>query len=61
MLHKFEEEFGSGQENTIAVEHLTEGSRWRVKGIPRLALMASLLDPRTKCAVGVPAADCGIV
>jgi hypothetical protein len=37
MLRKFEEEFGSGQENTIATEHLTEGPRWHVKGIPRLA------------------------
>jgi len=45
MLWKFEEEFGSGQENTIATEHLTEGPRWRVKGIPRLALMESSLDP----------------
>jgi hypothetical protein len=36
---------------------LPEGPRRRPKGIPLLTLMASLLDPRTKGGVGIPAAD----
>jgi hypothetical protein len=57
MVQKLEEIFGDGAEGTVAVETLPEGPRRRPKGIPLLTLMASLLDPRTKGGVGIPAAD----
>jgi hypothetical protein len=61
MLQKFCDEFGSGDEETVAFDHITEGVRRRAKGIPKLALMAMLLDPRTKSAVGIPDADCDAI
>ena len=57
MLRKLEEIFGSGEEGTVASVNLAEGPRRRPKGIPMLVLMASLLDPRTKGGVGIPAMD----
>jgi hypothetical protein len=57
MLHKLNEIFGSGEEGTVAVEHLTEGANRHPKGIPLLALMASLLDPRMKGGIGIPPYD----
>jgi hypothetical protein len=57
MLKKLEEIFGSGEEGTVASVNLAEGPRRRPKGIPMLVLMASLLDPRTKGGVGIPAMD----
>jgi len=57
MLRKFNEEFGTGEENTVAFDHTTEGINRREKGIPKIALMAMCLDPRTKSGTGVPQAD----
>ena len=57
MVEKLQEIFGDGAEGTVAVDPLPEGVRRRPKGIPLLTLMASLLDPRTKGGVGIPAAD----
>ncbi len=52
MNNKFEEQWGCGEPGTVATEHLGEGPRRRPKGIPRLALVASLLDPRFKFGPG---------
>jgi len=57
MLRKFNEEFGTGEENTVAFDHTTEGINRHEKGIPKIALMAMCLDPRTKSGTGVPQAD----
>ena len=57
MLQKFSDEFGTGVENTVATDYLTEGNRRRSKGIPKLVLLSMFLDPRTKSAIGVPIAD----
>jgi hypothetical protein len=57
MLQKFSDEFGTGLENTVATDYLTEGNRRRSKGIPKLVLLSMFLDPRTKSAIGVPIAD----
>jgi hypothetical protein len=57
MLRKFEEEFGSGLEQTITTEHLVEGKRRCTVGIPKVVLMAMYLDPRTKSAIGIPNTD----
>ena len=61
MLEKFREEFGSGEENSVCFDHINEGNRRRIKGIPKLVLMASLLDPRTKSAIGIPVTDRDVV
>jgi len=45
MLAKFNEIFGTGNEGTVAMEHLMEGPRRHPKGIPKLTLIAALLDP----------------
>jgi hypothetical protein len=52
MNSRFEEQWGCGDPGTVATEHLTEGPRRRPKGIPRLALVASLVDPRFKFGPG---------
>jgi hypothetical protein len=57
MLQKFSDEFGTGVENTVATDYLTEGNRLRSKGIPKLVLFSMFLNPRTKSAIGVPIAD----
>jgi len=61
MLTKFNEEFGTGEENTVASDHTVEGNRRRGKGIPRIALLEMCLDPRTKSATGIPQADCELI
>lgn len=48
MNNKFEEFWGPGDPGTVATEYLSFGPRRRPKGIPRLALIATLLDPRFK-------------
>lgn len=57
MNNKFEEQWGCGTPGTVATEHLSEGPRRRPKGIPRLALVASLLDPRFKFGPGFSVQD----
>ncbi len=57
MLQKFQEAFGSGLDQTVATDHLAEGDWRRMVGIPRIALIAVYLDPRTKSAIGIPNAD----
>jgi hypothetical protein len=57
MLGKFNEEFGTGEEYTVAFDHTTEGRNRRVKGIPKIVLIAMFLDPRTKSGTGTPVAD----
>ena len=57
MLGKFNEEFGTGEEYTVAFDHTTEGRNRRVKGIPKIVLIAMFLDPRTKWGTGTPVAD----
>jgi hypothetical protein len=57
MIAKFNEEFGTGEENTVATDHTEEGYRRRAKGIPKTVLLAMCLDPRTKSTIGIPPAD----
>jgi hypothetical protein len=52
MYNRFEEQWGCGDPGTVATEHLTEGPRRRPKGIPKLALVASFVDPRFKFGPG---------
>jgi len=55
MLEKFNEIFGTGEEGSVAYNVFDDGRRPR--DIPRLTLMASLLDPRMKAGLGIPPAD----
>jgi len=57
MNNKFEEFWGAGDPGTVATEHLTYGPRRRPKGIPKLALIATMLDPRFKCGPGFSEQD----
>jgi hypothetical protein len=40
----------------MAIEHFSEGPQWHPKGIPKLALVASLVDPSFKFGPGF--SDC---
>ena len=60
MLQKFKEEFGTG-EDTVPTDHLVEGNRRRLKGIPKIVMTAMYLDLRTKSAVGIPLADRDVI
>jgi hypothetical protein len=44
MMTAFRKHWGSGEDGTVTTEHHTTGEKQRPKGIPLLALMASLLD-----------------
>jgi hypothetical protein len=57
MNNKFEEQLWCGTPGTVATEHLAEGPHRRPKGIPRLALVASLLDPWFKFGPGFSVQD----
>jgi hypothetical protein len=57
MMYKFECNWGSGEPGTVATEYMTLGPNQRPKGIPRLSLLASLVDPRLKVAAGIAEAD----
>jgi hypothetical protein len=57
MLEKFNEEFGTGEEYTVAVNRVTETRNRHVKGIPLIVLIAMFLDPRTKTGTGIPVTD----
>jgi len=57
MIAKFNEEFGTGEENTVAMDHTAAGNRRHGKGIPKRVLLAMCLDPRTKSTIGIPPAD----
>jgi len=57
MANAFEVHWGSGEPGTVATEHLTEGPNRRPRGIPIRTLLASLLDPRFKCGVGLAIQD----
>jgi hypothetical protein len=61
MIEKFNTEFGTGIEGTVARDHLMEGNRRRSYGIPKLVLIAVVLDPRTKSFVGIPKADQDVI
>jgi len=52
MNNKFEEFWGPGDPGTVATEYLSFGPRRRPKGIPRLALIETLLVPRFKFGPG---------
>ena len=57
MLDCLEIHWGCGIPGTVAIEHLTFGPNRRPKGIPKRALMASLLDPRFKFGPGLSEVD----
>jgi hypothetical protein len=48
------DKFSSGEEHSVSTDHTMEGSHQCVKEIPKLVVMAALLDPRTKSAIGIP-------
>lgn len=48
MLVDFNERWGSGLPETVYAEHETEGPRNRSKGLTKLQMFASYLDPRMK-------------
>lgn len=58
MIKKFNEVFGTGQENTVPMDHTEEGHRCQAKGILKIVLLAMCLDPQTKSTIGMPPADC---
>jgi hypothetical protein len=47
MLEKFNAEFETGIEETVAIDHMREGSRQHSYGIPKAILIALVLDPCT--------------
>jgi hypothetical protein len=57
MNRLLEEHWGCGDPGTIDQEHLTTGPRQRPKEIPKIALLASLLDPRFKFGAGLGEED----
>jgi hypothetical protein len=57
MLVKFNEEFGTGEENTVITNYITVGNRYHAKGIPKTVLLAMCLDPWIKSTAGIPPAD----
>ena len=61
MNRVLEEHWGCGDAGTVAQEHLGNGPRQRPKGIPRIALLASLLDPRFKFGAGLAERDKAII
>ncbi len=57
----FETRWGSGKPNTVFNEHKTHGYKNIRKGLPRLAMIASAVDPRTKALSGIPIEEHGLV
>jgi hypothetical protein len=57
MLQKLNSIVGTGEEGTVADEFDRQGVRGRPKGIPKLLLMASLLDLRMKSGLDIPPND----
>jgi hypothetical protein len=53
MENKFEDFWGAGD----PTEHLSPGPRRRPKGIPKLALISTLLEPRFKFGPGLSEED----
>jgi len=53
LLEDFNIRWGSGIDDSVFNEHLTLGTRNRPKGIPRLTLLATFVDPRTKSMTGL--------
>jgi hypothetical protein len=39
MLVKFNEEFGTGDQNTVATDYMAKGSRWHLKGLPKIVMI----------------------
>lgn len=57
MLADFIKRWGSGDEDTVFAENETTGLYNRLKGLSKLTMMASALDPRTKMLMGIPTED----
>jgi hypothetical protein len=56
-----EEHWGGVEPGTVAQEHISVGHMQRPKGIPKLELLASLLDPRFKFGAGLDPRDRSIL
>ena len=57
MLADFIKHWGSGDEDIVFAENETTGLYNRLKGLSKLTMMASALDPRTKMLMGIPTED----
>jgi hypothetical protein len=57
MLQKLNSIIGSGEEGTVADKFNRQRVRGHPKGIPKLVLIASLLDPRMKSGLRIPPID----
>jgi hypothetical protein len=57
MANAFELHWGCGEPGTVATEYLAEGPNRRPRGLPIITLLASLIDPRFKCGVGLALQD----
>lgn len=54
MMKKFEEDFGTGDIDTVFREHQSLGVNNRLKGFPLKVMMCAALDPRIKNLTGIP-------
>jgi hypothetical protein len=57
MANVFELHWGCGEPGTVATEYLAEGPNRCPRGLPIITLLASLIDPRFKCGVGLALQD----
>jgi hypothetical protein len=57
MLQKLNSIIGTGEEGTVADEFDRQGVKGRPRGISKLVLMVSLLDPSMKSGLGIPPND----
>lgn len=61
MLWKFNEEFGTGEENAVATGHLVEGNKQCLKELPNVVMIAMYLDPHIKSVIGILPADRNVI
>ena len=57
MNEKFEARWGQGNEGTVFDEHKSYGPNKIRKGLPLVAMLGAVLDPRTKYLIGIPKSE----